>query len=297
MPQKTIKIILNPYAGRWKAKTYIEPLQAECNRLGLNYDLVVTKAAGEGITIAREAAEAGVEIVVAAGGDSTVSEVVNGLVQAAGEGQAGVLGIIPLGTANDLADILKIPRNVAAACQKIAAGQTRLIDVGQVNDHFFGNNSAVGLEPVVTLEAEKIIRIHGSLRYIVAALRAISKRPTWQAHLIWDHGTYKGPISLVSVGNSPRTGGAFWMTPRALLDDGKLDVVFAPSLSRLSLLRLLPMTFSGKHIYHQAITSLQVTTLQIAMDPTPLQADGEVLDHQATQIAYTILPRKLRVIV
>jgi diacylglycerol kinase (ATP) len=297
MTQKPIKIILNPYAGRWKAKTYIEPLKEAFTRLGLDYDLVVTKAAGEGITIARQAAETGFEIVVAAGGDSTVGEVINGLVQAAGEGQAGTLGIIPLGTANDLADMLQIPRNLAGACQKIAAGKTRIIDVGQVNHHFFGNNSAVGLEPVVTVEAEKIKRISGSLRYIVAALRAVAKRPVWHAHLVWDHGSYKGPISLVSIGNSPRTGGAFWMTPTALLDDGKLDVVFAPSLSRFSLLRLLPMTFSGKHVHHQAVTSLQVTTLQITMDPTPLQADGEILDRQATQINYRIFPKKLRVIV
>lgn len=297
MKSDSLKVILNPYAGRWKAKSYIEPLKETFERLGQDYDLVVTGAPGGGISAAREAAEAGFERIVAAGGDSTVSEVVNGLVQAAGSGQAGDLGIIPLGTANDLADMLEIPRDLQQACQKIVAGETRIIDVGQVNDHFFDNNSAVGLEPVVTIEAENISYIRGSLRYIVAALRAIAKQPAYQAQLTWDHGSYKGPVSIVSVGNSPRTGGSFWMTPNALLDDGKLDVVFAPPLGRLSLLRLLPMTFKGQHIHHKAVTSLQVTTLKITMDPTPLQADGEILDREAEQINYTIHPQKLRVIV
>ena len=294
---KAIKLILNPYAGRWKAKENIERLQTMFAQLGQAVDLTVTEAPEQGIVVAKEAAEAGYEKVVACGGDSTISEVVNGLLQAARDEQAGDLGIIPLGTANDLADILEIPRDLKRACQKIVDGQTRVIDVARVNDRFFGNNSAVGLEPVVTVEAEKIQKIRGSIRYIVAALRAIAKGPSWNARIQWDGGSYEGPVVLVSVGNSPRTGGSFWMTPEALLDDGKLDFVFATPVSRLKLLRLLPMTFSGKHIGHSAVTYLQTTSLQITMDPTPLQADGEILSHEATEINFKILPAKLRVIV
>ncbi|MFQ5576964.1 MAG: diacylglycerol/lipid kinase family protein [Anaerolineae bacterium] len=291
------KIILNPYAGRWKGRARIEPLKQALANQGLAFELVVTQTPGEGIGLARQAVEAGFEVVVAAGGDSTISEVVNGLAQAAGEGQAGTLGIVPLGTANDLADMLNLPRNLGLACQKLAAGNTRLIDLVQVNNHVFGNNSAVGLEPLVTLEAERINRIKGSLRYIVAALRAIWKRPVWQARIHWDSGSYQGPISLVSVGNSPRTGGAFWMTPAARLDDGLIDFVYAPSMGRLALLRLLPATFSGKHIHHKAVVYLKTTTLDITMDATPLQADGEIIDRRATRIEYRVIPHKLRVIV
>jgi diacylglycerol kinase (ATP) len=297
MMSKAVKLILNPYAGRWKAKAHIERLQKTFAKLGQEVDLTVTEAPGHGIVAAREAAQAGFEKVVACGGDSTVSEVINGLLQAAGDGQAGDLGIIPLGTANDLADMLEIPHDLTQACQKIIDGRTRVIDVARVNDRFFGNNSAVGLEPMVTVEAEKIQTIRGSIRYIVAALRAIAKGPSWEAHIQWEGGSYKGPVVLVSVGNSPRTGGAFWMTPQAVLDDGKLDFVFAAPMNRLQLLRLLPMTFSGKHVRHKAVVYLQTTALQITMDPTPLQADGEILDLEATQINFEILPAKLRVIV
>ena len=297
MIAKTLKLILNPYAGRWKAKAHLERVKAAFNRLGQTFDLTVTEAPGEGIVVAREAVEAGYQTVVAIGGDSTINEVVNGLMQAAGSEQAGTLGIIPLGTANDLADMLAIPRDIDQACLKIVTQQTRVIDVGQVNDRYFVNNSAVGLEPVVTQEAEKITHIKGDLRYVMAAFRAISRQPQWHADIRWDTGSYSGPITLISVGNSPRTGGSFWMTPAAQLDDGKLDVVFAPPLSRFNLLRLLPMTFKGKHVHHRAVTSLQVTKLDIIMAPTPLQADGELIDLGATQISYTIWPQKLRVIV
>jgi len=297
MNSKQIKVILNPYAGRWKAKRHIAPLKETLAQLGFAVDLTVTQSAGEGVGVAREAAQADFAAVVAVGGDSTVSEVVNGLVQASGDGEAGTLGIIPLGTANDLSDMLGIPRDWRAACRKLAAGQTRLIDVCRVNDRYFGNNSAVGLEPMVTLEAERIRRIQGSVRYIVAALRAIHRSPRWQARIHWDEGTFEGPITLVSVGNSPRTGGVFFMTPQAKLDDGLMDFVFAPAMSRLSLLRLLPATFRGRHIRHKAVVYCKTTALTIEMEPSPLQADGEVIDRHATRIEYAILPRKLRVIV
>ncbi|RME47851.1 MAG: YegS/Rv2252/BmrU family lipid kinase [Caldilineae bacterium] len=297
MSAKRIKVILNPYAGRWKAKKHIEPLRETLAQLGFRVDLTVTRTPGEGIGVARQAAQAGFAAVVAAGGDSTVSEVVNGLVQAAGNGEAGTLGIVPLGTANDLSDMLGIPRDWRVACRRLLAGETRVIDVCRVNDRYFGNNSAVGLEPMVTLEAERIQRIKGPVRYIVAALRAISRSPHWQARLRWDGGSFEGPVTLVSVGNSPRTGGAFFMTPKAKLDDGLMDFVFAPALGRLSLLRLLPATFSGRHIRHRAVIYCTTTRLHIEMEPSPLQADGEVIDRQATRIEYAILPRKLRVIV
>ena len=214
------------------------------------------------------------------------------------ENQAGTLGIIPLGTANDLADVLQLPRDAAAACQRIAAGNTRLIDIGTVNDHFFANNSAVGLEPVVTINHEQIRRVKGNLRYLLAALKSIIQAKPWQMRLAWDSGTYEGPVMLVSVGNSHRTGGLFYMTPQAVLDDGLLDFVYAVGLTRWQLLTLLPKTFKGTHINHPLVTYLKTRTLSITSSPsTPIQADGEVIDRRALEISYSILPNRLRIVV
>lgn len=293
-----VKIILNTYGGRLSGQAKISQVEQALQECGVNYHLQPTQNSGHAIELARQAALEGWPVVVAAGGDGTINEVVNGLMQAAGAGQAGVLGIIPLGTANDLADALKLPRDIKAACQRIAAGQTRLIDLGEVNGHYFANNSAVGLEPMVTIAHDKMRLVKGNLRYILAALTSIISAKIWTMRLTWSNGQYEGPVTLVSIGNSCRTGGEFFMTPHAVLDDGLIDFMYGVGMSRWQMLRLLPQTFTGKHIDHPLVVYRQTTTLSItAFPPTPIQTDGEIIDEQATEINYRIIPKKLRVIV
>lgn len=294
----TAKIIANPYAGRWKAKAAIPDIERACRKIGLDYELVVTEGPNHGIELAREAVLAGFSPIVSAGGDGSVSEVVNGLMQAAGSGVAGPLGVIPLGSANDFADMLGLEKEVEAACRIILAGHTRIVDVGCVNGRYFDNNSAVGLEPMVTITQAAMERITGTPRYVLAALKTILRHRPWYMRLTWDDGEYEGLTTLVSVGNTRRTGGAFWMTPRAEMDDGYLDFVFAGKLGRLRLLRLLPTTFDGSHVERPEVTYLRTTCLTIECDPpTPIQADGELFELSATHIEYTVLPGRLRVIV
>jgi YegS/Rv2252/BmrU family lipid kinase len=293
-----VKVILNPCGGILPGKTKVARLEQALRQVGLAYHLEVTSQRGHGIELARQAALEGWPIIAAAGGDGTVSEVVNGLMQAADKGEAGALGIIPLGTGNDLAEMLCLPGNIAAACQRLVAGHTRLIDVGQVNGHYFVNNSAVGLEPMVTLAHERLRWIKGKPRYILAALQTILAAKSWLMRLSWNSSEYDGPITLVSVGNSRRTGGSFYMTPHAVLDDGLLDFIYVGSLSRWEMLRLLPQTFQGAHIRHPQVVYLKTTRLSITSSPpTPIQADGEIIAEHATEITYQIIPNKLRVIV
>jgi diacylglycerol kinase (ATP) len=294
----TTKIIVNPYAGRWKAQAAIPDIERACRKIGLDYELVVTEGPNHGIELAREAALAGFSPIISAGGDGSINEVVNGLMRAASGGVAGPLGIIPLGSADDFADMMGLEKEVEAACQVILAGHTRLVDVGCVNDRFFDNNSAIGLEPMVTITERTMGRVKGTPRYILAALKTILGHEPWRVRLAWDAGEYEGMAALVSVGNTRRTGGAFWMTPRAEPDDGCLDFVFAGGLGRLRLLRLLPTTFDGSHVERPEVTYARTTRLTIECDPpTPIQADGELFDLSATHIEYEILPGRLQVIV
>jgi YegS/Rv2252/BmrU family lipid kinase len=295
---KRAAIIANPYAGRWKARDAIAGIEQVCREIGLDGDLMVTEGPGHATALAREAALAGHTPIVAAGGDGTISEVLNGLMQAAGDEVAGPLGIVPLGSADDLSDMLGLEKQIETACRVIAEGHTRLIDVGCVNGRFFGNNSAVGLEPMVTITQAAMKRVKGTPRYVLAALETILAHEPWHMRLAWDEGEYEGPVTLVSVGNSPRTGGAFWMTPNAELDDGYLDFVYAGDLGRIKLLRLLPTTFDGSHVERPEVHYVRTTRLAIDCDPpTPIQADGELFERSASRVEYTILPRRLRVIV
>jgi diacylglycerol kinase (ATP) len=290
-----VKIILNAHGGRLNSQAKIKLIEQGMATAGLAYDLTETTHPNHGLELARQAAEEGWRVIIAAGGDGTINEVVNGMMHGTGR---SALGIIPFGSANDLADVLDLPRDVTSACQRIAANNMRTIDVGLVNGRYFVNNSAIGLEAMVTVMQDQMRHIQGTPRYIVAALKTIIKAQSWYMRLEWDKGIFEGPVVLVSVGNSHRTGGAFYMTPQAKLDDGLLDFIYAIDMSRWQMLRLLPQTFSGKHINHALIAYLQTKTLSVKATPaTAIQADGEIIDKTATEIHYRILPQKLQVIV
>ena len=293
----SVKVILNTYGGLLKRQEKIDLVERALQAAELDYQLSLTQHVGHALELARQAALESWPIVVAAGGDGTLNEVLNGLMQADPGTQRSTLGIIPLGTCNDLADALSLPHDITAACRRLVEGQTRIIDIGLVNGRYFGNNSAVGLEPLVTI-AQNEMRRFGSMRYMLAAVKTILSPQSWSMRLAWDHGVYEGSVALVSVGNNARTGGSFYMTPKARLDDGLLDFAYAFGMSSLQMLRLLPQTFSGKHINHPLVAYQQTTKLSITATPsTPIQADGELFENDAVEINYEILPNKLRVIV
>lgn len=293
-------VILNPYANRWVASRRKAELETGLKNAGLEFELYVSEYPGHAIKLAYQAAQAGNFPLIAVGGDGTYSEVVNGLLQAKplNGSPAGPVGFIPFGTGNDLSDMLGIPRELEAAAAVLAEGHTRVIDLGKVNDRYFDNNSAIGLEPVVTLENIRLTWLRGVIRYVISALIGIFKNPSWEGELEWDDGSYSGSLTLVSVGNSRRTGGTFYMTPNASLNDGLLDFVFAPRLNRMRLLTLLPKAQTGEHIHDQAITEARTRRLSIrTKTPTPIQADGEVFELGVTEIEYEIVPDALKVIV
>lgn len=288
-----VKVVLNPYANRWGAKAQAEETAEAFRAAGVECDLVVTETARQGVSIAEAAAREGYDAVAAAGGDGTINEVINGLIRAAGDGPTVPFGIIPLGTANDFNLMAGLPDTVEDSVRVIAAGKTRRIDAGQVNDRFFINNSAAAMEPMVTIENIKMTRLSGEIRYIVALLRALLKLKPWQMKLTWDGGGYEGPAYLLSVCNSPRTGG-FMMAPGAELDDGLLDMVFAPQVSKGAVISILLKLMQGKHIHHPAVTFQRITAIDLTSTPgTPLHSDGELFAESAETVSYRVLPGKV----
>lgn len=288
-----VKVILNPYANRWGAGAQAAATADAFRVAGVACNLVVTESPGQGTPLAVAATRDGYEAVVAAGGDGTINEVINGLISAAGDGPTVPFGIIPLGTANDFNLMAGLPDNIGAAVGVIAAGRTRRIDAGQVNGRFFINNSAAAMEPMVTLENIKMKRLSGEVRYVVALLRALTKLKPWRMNLAWDGGGYEGPAYLLSVCNSPRTGG-FTMAPGASIDDGLLDMVFAPQVSKGTVIAILLKLMKGEHINHPAVTFQRVTAIDLTSTPgTPLHSDGEIFTESATVVSYRVLPGKV----
>jgi diacylglycerol kinase (ATP) len=298
----TAKVILNPYANRWNAEKRWPEAAAALGAAGVEFELVVSEWSRHPIDLAEQAVRQGFSPIIAAGGDGTIGEVVNGLARAAKSEKdlLGPLGILPLGSADDLVDNLKLPRDLRAAAQVIAAGNTRRMDVGYVNGFYFANNSAIGLESYITLVQQRITWIKGMIRYLVAALRGIMDNPQWTAKIEWDGGQYEGPILLVTVGNGPRTGGVFYMAPHADPFDGKLTFVYGYRRRRGEILRLLPRTMKpgkGSFVEMADIHEQQATWIKIHVEgPAPAHADGEIFSTSIQDLEYRILPGRLQIL-
>lgn len=295
-----VKVILNPYANRWQAQSRIGMVQSALQVVKVTADLSVTNGPEHGITLARTAVEAGYEAVIAAGGDGTINEVINGILQATPADQPTLpFGIIPIGTANDFAKMQNLPLELVPAAQIIAAQKTHRIDAGEIRCgadapcRYFINNSAVAMEPMITIENIRMKRLSGEVRYMVALVKGLVKLKAWQMHVRWDDGGHDGPVYLLSVCNGPRTGG-FQMAPTAQFDDGLFDIVFAPEVPKKTVVAVLLKLLKGEHIHHPVVTYTQTAQLTLNSKPgTPIHADGEVFSQSETAVSYRILPGKV----
>jgi diacylglycerol kinase (ATP) len=298
----TAKIILNPYSGRWNGRERRQEAETSLRECGIDYELVESEGPNHGTQLAAQAVRQGFSPIVSAGGDGSISEVINGMMQAVSEGHPIVpFGILPLGSANDLVDNLGLPKKSLAAAGVITAGKTRLMDLCQVNGRYFDNNAAIGLEPYITLIQQKIIRLRGPLRYLVATLKGILDNPQWTMSLEWEGGNYEGPVTLVTVGNAPRTGGLFYVTPHASPFDGLLTFVYGFIPNRMQILQVLPRLMKsgpGSYAEHPAIHEVNTTWLRVHADqPTPMHADGEIQSTAIQDLEYRVYPACLPILV
>jgi YegS/Rv2252/BmrU family lipid kinase len=299
----TAKVILNPYSNRWNAQARWPQVEGALKDAGIEYESVISDFKGNIVDLAEQAAREGFSPVVIAGGDGSIGDTVNGLASAVDSMDAplGPIGIMPVGSANDLVHTLGIPLDLNEAAQAIVKGNTTTIDLCQLNERYFVNNSAIGLEPYVTTKQEKIIWIKGIARYLVAAVQAIMDKREWTAKIEWDDGSYEGPISLASVGNAALTGGVFYMTPHADPYDGKLTFVYGYRPTRLGMFQALPRTMKpdeGSYVEMDGIHEMDCTYVSIRLEqPCPAHADGELLGDWGQEYEYRIFPKRLNIIV
>ncbi len=298
----TAKVILNPYANRWKAKARWPEAESALKAAGVDFEMVISERPGHIIELADQAVRQGFSPIIAAGGDGTIGEAVNGLALASKSETdlLGPLGILPLGTANDLVYNLRLPLDLQSAAQIIKKGNSKRMDIGRVNDLYFANNSAAGLEPYVTTKQIRIKWISGILRYLVAAVWAIMDRPKWVANINWDDGEYNGPISLVTIGNGARSGGVFYMIPHADPFDGKLTFVYGYRSTRRAMLSTLPRAMkpdAGSYVEMEGIFEQKASWIKIHLEnPSPAHTDGELFSNAIRDLDYHIYPGRLLIL-
>ena len=298
----TARVILNPYSNRWNSQKRWPEAEAALKAAGVQFDLAVSQHKGHIVELAEQAIREGCSPIIIAGGDGTLGDALNGLARAAASEQEklGPVGIMPTGSANDLAYALGLPTDLNEAARVIAKGKTRAMDVGRLNERYFINNSGGGLEPYVSTKHEKIHWIKGMARYLVAAVQAIMDKPEWQGTLQWDGGSYTGKFSLISIGNGRRTGG-FFMTPHADPFDGKLTLAYGYRSTRSGMFQALPKALNegnGNYTELEGIHEVQATRISLHLDaPSPAHTDGELLPQWIKDFEYTIQPARINMII
>jgi diacylglycerol kinase (ATP) len=297
----TAKVILNPYSNRWNSQKRWPEAESALKAARVEYDLAISEKKGQVVELAAQAVLENFSPIIVAGGDGTIGDAANGLMRAARSTNRELppLGIMPTGSANDIVYALGLPTDLNEAAKVIAAGKTRAMDLGKLNDRYFVNNSAAGLEPYVTIKHENIHWIKGMARYLVAAVQAIMDQPEWQGSVTWDGGEYRGKFSLISVGNGRRTGG-FFMTPHADPFDGRLTLAYGYRGTRLGLFQALPRAFNedkGSYVEMEGMHEVHATRISIHLDqPSPAHTDGELLPAWIQDFEYDILPKCLNML-
>jgi YegS/Rv2252/BmrU family lipid kinase len=281
-----IIVIFNPWANRGGAQKHRSTVEALCrlHQIALTY----TQGAGDAQKMAYEAAVSGYDVVVAAGGDGTVHEVVNGLYQAQTKCR---LGILPVGSGNDLAFGLGVPKKLDAAIDRILHGKPTAIDLARVEDEngrflIADNNIGVGFDAQVVIETESIKRIGGFLLYLIATFRTlIYNFVPYPLTARFDGESVEQNALFVAFGVGRRGGGGFLLTPNASHHDNKVDSCFVRPVSRLQALLIMPSTLNGRHVNQSYITMRQSETITIHSDkPMPIHVDGEVFAYPSDQI-------------
>jgi diacylglycerol kinase (ATP) len=300
-------IIVNPASGRGNGEKVYPLIEARLQALGLEFAMQRTQSVGHATQLAEEAAAAGWDVVVAAGGDGTANEVLNGLAHALQKGSGNAaLGLIPVGRGNDFGFGIGMPHDLEVACQALADGRRRWIDVGFVQGgdypqgRFFGNGVGIGFDAVVGFESLKLKRLSGFPSYIVAAVKTIAlyfNAPLVQIEL--DDQTLNQKALMVSVMNGRRMGGGFMMAPESSIDDALFDLCIAGQVSRLKILLLIPRFMQGSQANHPAVRMARSKQAIITSwdGGLPAHADGETLCTTGQRLEMKVLPKMLEVIV
>jgi YegS/Rv2252/BmrU family lipid kinase len=284
--------IVNPRAGRGRGARIAAELPARLAERGLSGDVLMTAGPRDAVRLAREAA-ATAGLVVAVGGDGTAHEVVNGIAES-----AAAFGVVPVGTGNDLALALGVPPGLGDALDVLAAGHEKRIDLARFDDAWFANSLGLGFEAQVTIEGTKVTKLRGFAVYLWAVVKALRGLRCPSLHIRADDHVREGRQLLVCVGNGPRVGGGFYLTPDARNEDGVLDLCLVGAMGRWSVLRTLPKALNGTHVSHPRVEMLRARTIEIeSEDGFPFHADGEVIDTSRKRLSIRIVPQALKTIV
>ena len=287
-------IILNPSSGKEKAKDYedklVEVLKPRYDEINIKY----TKKKNDAKNFANEAAKEGYDLVISLGGDGTVNETVNGL---APNEIRPALGIIPMGTVNDLARALDIPLNPDEAIDMLKDAKEKEIDIGMVNESYFTNVVSVGniAKAVHEVESEEKSKL-GPLAYFIAGTKEIINSEDFLVKLKYENKISELKISILAIGLSGALAGFEDFLKEAKPDDGKLHVLAIKSLDVGKALKILPSAVTGNITESDEVIYFSADSINISLvDGMEKESDIDGEKGPNLPLHIKVLPKHLKV--
>lgn len=290
-------LIVNPTSGTALNVDLLRELLEVFKSQNLEVDIEETTPEEDGQQLAIEAVSKGVQLVIVAGGDGTIEAVVRGLANT-----QTALGIIPLGTRNNLAASLNIPNNFTQAVQIIVEGQSNWIDLGKIDGYYFSEVVGIGLEATLFPCGEDVKdavkkNYFAAIGGIFSGLKTFFEFPSHRLTLRIDGQRKYHPQTLqINICNTPRYGVEFFLAPEAKMDDGKLDVVYINHSSKWDHLRHFFSAMRGQPFEHEKLRTHQASKIEVSSHlPLEVHADGTCIGN--TPITVEAVPKALQVLI
>lgn len=271
---KRARIIYNPTAGREQFKKDLPMVLERLEKAGYETSAHATTGDGDAVEAAKTAVERQYDLVIIAGGDGTINEVIQGMAEASYRPQ---VGIIPAGTTNDFARALSIPRDTEQAINIILKNQILPLDIGKVNDQYFVNIAGGGDLTELTYEVpSKMKAAIGQLAYYVKGIEMLPSLKPVNTRIEYDDNVFEGNIMLFLVANTNSVGGFERVAPDALVNDGYFDLIILKETNLAEFLRLVTLALRGAHIDDKNIVYLQAKRIKVTpQSHMQLNIDGE----------------------
>ncbi|GAA3412623.1 diacylglycerol kinase [Paenibacillus hodogayensis] len=271
---KRARLIYNPTSGREEMKRRLPEILQRLEYGGLETSTHATIGEGDAAVAAADAIDRGFDVIIAAGGDGTLYEVINGMAE---KERRPPLGILPVGTTNDFARALGIPKHWEFAVDLILQQHTRKIDVGKVNQRYFINIAGGGSMTELTYEVpSKLKTMLGQLAYYMKGLEKLPRlRPTELSFVSKEKHVHE-EVMMFLICNSNSVGGFERLAPDASLSDGLLDVFILRKCNLAEFIRIVSSALRGEHMNDPHVIHFKTQSIQVTSpDYVQLNLDGE----------------------
>ncbi|MFA9558398.1 diacylglycerol kinase [Evansella sp. AB-rgal1] len=271
---KRARLIYNPSSGREQIKKHLPIILERLEKAGYEASTHATTGKDCAKRAAIKACERDFDLIVAAGGDGTINEVINGVAE---QKKRPMIGVIPAGTTNDFARALHIPKDINEICDVLCNGEVQSVDIGKVGSQYFINIAGAGTLTELTYEVpSKLKTMIGQVAYYVKGFEKLPRIKPSEVTIEYDGKWFEGEIMLFLVSNTNSVGGFEKLAPNAYLNDGLFDLLILKKTNLADVVRVVSNALRGEHIHDERVVYVQASRIKVhSKNNLQLNLDGE----------------------